>query len=120
MSKVLSASLLVLLLAGSNAFALRILGPVESSYELSLGDVILPRSTAGTVIFKPCDTCDTTSLTVNASTQYFIDDVEYAFADFSRLAQNIKNSNGGNSQTAVYIHYSVKNPHVTRLRLARL
>ena len=120
MLRILSASLLAALLAGGNAWAQRVLEPIESSYEVPLANVVMPSSTADTVIFTPCSGCDTTSLSVNASTTYFVDAKQYGFADFIRSVKKIAD-NGEENRTAVYIRYSVKDPHnITRLEVAVL
>jgi hypothetical protein len=115
MARILSSLLLGLCLVGGNASALKIYNQLEKSYELTLAGIILPNSTAGTVIFKPCDTCDTTSLQVDSKTRYFIDGKEYAFADFLRAAQNMQQNVDKSSRTAATIHYWIENQRVSRL-----
>lgn len=115
MARILSTLLLGLCLVAGNASALKTYGQLEKSYELTLAGIILPDNTAGTVIFKPCDTCDTTSLQVDSGTRYFIDGKEYAFADFLRAAQSMQQDAGKSSRTAATIHYWIKNQRVSRL-----
>lgn len=117
MARIISTLLLGCCLAASNASAVRIFGQLEKSYELSLANIILPSSTAGTVIFKPCDTCDTTSLSVDNQTQYFLDGKQYGFTDFLRIAQSMKQNVDKSLKTAATIHYWIKNQRVSRLML---
>jgi hypothetical protein len=120
MARILSIALLACsLAAGGNAFATRILDQVEKSYELALADIILPGNSAGTVIFKPCETCDTTSLQVDGNTRYFVDGTEYSFDDFIRIASDMKKDTRESLRIAATVHYWIKNSRVSRLRLER-
>ena len=72
MKHALFATLIVLAGSLSTAWAYRVIEQPEDAYELMLGEVSLPRGVAGTVIFKPCAECTTTSLRVTSETAYFI------------------------------------------------
>ena|SRR5690606_5707972 len=43
---------------------------VSKAHEVSLADLRLPGSTAGTLTFKPCRDCDYQTIRVTAATQY--------------------------------------------------
>ncbi len=120
MQKVVSLSLLVIpMLMASNSWALRIIEQTEESYELSLHDIVMPRSVGGSISFKPCEDCKTQSLRVSSATRYFVNRVELAFADFLRAVESIGQTNGGNAETAVYVHYDFDSRRVNRLRLSQ-
>jgi hypothetical protein len=60
----------VLLLASIGAHAT--LKPVEQAYELSLSQVTLPASDAGSLIVRPCASCKPAVLRVNSATRYVL------------------------------------------------
>lgn len=96
----------------------RILGQLESSYELLFDAVTLPRNTAGSLVFKECRTCETRSIRVSGATRYFVNGAETAFADFQRVAQEIEASTARNAAAAVYVHYDTGTLRVNRIRLS--
>ncbi|HEX7080018.1 MAG TPA: hypothetical protein VF329_03290 [Gammaproteobacteria bacterium] len=118
MTKILLPLLAACLLASPNAWAFkRVFELVERSYELTLDTVTLPDSTAGTVIFRECDTCDPKSLRVTSATRYFLDGTELAFADFKQMVEALRADD--DTIKGVYVHYDIETTNVTRIRVVQ-
>jgi opacity protein-like surface antigen len=110
----LTAAALALILSGTAA-AVRVVSQPEGAYEVRLSAAVLPRSTAGYVIFKPCDGCDSVSLQVTAATTYSVDGASVPFAEFIAAAEEFRGTEGGGDGTAVYVFYDVETRRVNRL-----
>jgi hypothetical protein len=108
---------LALIVAFSGDLLARDLELVESAYELSLGDVTMPGSTAGSVIFRPCESCDTVSLRVSSTTRYFLGDRGVALADFLAAVDELRKQSGASAQTPVTVFYGTENRQATRIRV---
>ncbi len=107
---------LALLLGGiSSAWAYRVIEQTEDAYELVLGEVSLPRGDTGTVIFKPCPTCTTTSMRVTRATTYFVNGAPLAFPDFLEAAEAIRRMSRGSQNTAVYLFFDIESRRINRL-----
>ena len=117
MNRAIFATLVLLLSSLSSAWAYRVLEQAEEAHELMLGEVSLPRNSGGSVIFKPCEDCLTTSLRVNASTIYLVNGAVVVLEDFLKAAEGFRDTDGGNRQTAVYVFYDVESKRVNRLAL---
>lgn len=117
MTRTAIATLILLLGAASSAWGYRVLEQTEDAYELGLGEVSLPRNSSGSVIFKPCDECRTTSLRVSSGTIYEVNGTALELADFLEAAEGFRRMNGGNQQTAVYVFYDIESKRVNRLAL---
>jgi len=99
----------------SPSWGYRVLGEMESTYELELGEVGLPKATMGTVHFRPCETCSSTSLEVNSSTRYFVNGVQYELREFLEVVEEIKDIAGGNENSMVGLFYDKSTRRVSRL-----
>ncbi len=108
-----------LFLVPQASFALRVLEQLERSYELSLADVTVPRSTTSSVLFRTCDTCTTQSLAVTPSTKYFDDERELTHAELLSAVDSIRQQPGGNEGTLVGLFYDIKTNVVTRIIFIR-
>ncbi len=117
MNRVIFAMMAVLLGGISSAWAVRVLEQHEDAYELVLGDVSLPRGVTGSVRFRECPACRTTSLRVTSATTYFVNDTRLALPDFLELAEAIRDMDGGNDNTAVYVFFDIESRRVNRLKL---
>ena len=117
MNRALIATLIVLASSLSSAWAYRVIEQPEDAYELMLGEVSLPRAVTGTVIFKPCEECNTASLRVTSETAYFINGTVFELPDFLDAAEEIRRLDGGNQNTAVYVFFDVASKRVTRIAL---
>ncbi len=115
MNHAIFATLVLLLGSISSAWAQRTIVQTEDAYELVLGEVSLPRGDTGTVIFKPCPTCTTTSMRVTLATSYIVNGTPLAFPDFLKAAEAIRRMGGGNRNTAVYLFFDIESRQINRL-----
>ena len=97
------------------AHATKIIAQEEDAYELRLGEVSLPGSEAGTVIFKACDDCKTQSMRVSGTTIYRVNGRTVTLADFTKAAEDFRKRDGGISKTVVYVFYDIKSRRVNRM-----
>jgi len=88
----------------------------ERAHELSLGNVALPNSTAGTLIFKACETCDSQAVRVNSSTAYIAPEGAMALPDFIEYVNAVRQQPGGD-ETYVTVFRSTSDDRVTRVKL---
>jgi hypothetical protein len=116
MSRVVIVAAALALGAVNTGMAARIVSQPEGSYEVQLAEVLLPGSTAGSVIFKPCPDCDSTSMSLTAATTYTVNRSPVAFTEFAEAGAAFRAVNGGRS-TAVYVFYDVETGRVNRLAL---
>jgi hypothetical protein len=98
----------------ASAAATRLIEQPEGSYEAFLVDVVLPTSTAGHVVFKPCRECSSLSLRVTPETSYRIQRSAVPLGDLARAAADLAAS-GRAARTAVYVFYDVESELVNRL-----
>jgi hypothetical protein len=111
-----AAASLVCMLLSTSASALRVVSQLEGDYELGLADVqLFPSNAAGYLIFTPCPSCETTSLTVSADTAYLVDRAAVPLADFLKAVEGFKRSTSG--KTNVFIFYDKNSKHVNRVVL---
>ncbi len=111
------ATLVLLLGSIGSAWAQRTIVQTEDAYELALGEVSLPRGDTGSVIFKPCPTCRTTSMRVTQATAYFVNGAPLALPDFLEAAEAIRRMSGGNRNTAVYLFFDIESRRISRLKI---
>ena len=89
---------------------------VEGGFELTLADVTLPNSTAGTMIVQECASCDRQSLLVNASTVYRLPTGDVSLADFRAAVNELMLTVDGR-ETYVSVFYNLQTRRVTRVSL---
>ncbi|MFB3112122.1 MAG: hypothetical protein ACE10G_08820 [Gemmatimonadales bacterium] len=117
MNRAIFATLVLVLGTVSSAWAARTIEQVEDAYELVLGEVSLPQRVTGTVSFRTCPTCTRTALRVTNETTYVVNGAALEFADFLEAAEAIRQINGGNENTAVYVFVDIKSRQVNRLEV---
>ncbi len=117
MKHAIFATLVLLLGSIGSAWAQRTIVQTEDAYELALGEVSLPRGDTGTVIFKPCPSCTTTSMRVTRATSYFVNGAPLALPDFLEAAEAIRRMGGGNRNTAVYLFFNIESRRISRLKI---
>ncbi len=117
MNRVILATLALMLGGMSSAWAYRVIEQNEDAYELVLGEVRLPRGVTGSVIFRACPTCTTTSLRVTRATTYFVNGAPLEFPEFLAAVQAIRQTDGGNRNTAVYVFLDIESRRVNRLQV---
>ena len=114
-------TVLAILIFALNSFAsgagLHIMNQPEDAFELVLGEVTLPSSAGGTVIFKSCSECRTTALRTTASTVFQVNGETVDFETFRKAAKAYRASGGDPLDTAVYLFFNVDSRLVTRMKL---
>ena len=117
MKHAIFATLVLLLGSISSAWAQRVIVQTEDAYELALGEVSLPDGVAGSVRFRPCPACTTTSMRVTSATAYFVNGTALELADFLAAAEAIRQMDGGEENTAVYVFFDIESRQVNRIGL---
>jgi hypothetical protein len=108
---------LALLATLSTAHATRVLEQPERPFELTLAQLTLPSSTTGGITVKPCDECAYSTHVLTATTQFFVNGQLLPFAEFSRIAEEVR-ANRETSQTALAgVFVDVETGRVTRVTL---
>ncbi len=111
-------AIMALLLGGiSSAWAYRVIEQTEAAYELVLGEIRLPRAVTGSVRFRPCPECRSTSLRVTGATIYSVNGTPLEFPDFLEAVQAVRQIDGGNQNTAVYVFFDIESRRVNRLQV---
>jgi hypothetical protein len=100
------------------AHATRVLEQPERSYELSLSQLTLPANPSGGLTVKTCDTCAYSTHVLNANTQYFVNKQVVAFADFSRIAGDLRGNRTLLGRTVVGVFIDVDTGRVNRVSLS--
>ena len=102
------------LIGAANARTLEIL---EGAYEAVLSEVTLPGSAAGTLIFRPCPSCDPRVHTVTGSTTYHIGPSgrPLPLAEFLAQVEELRQGPGGAQSIGIGIFYSLETDRITRI-----
>ena len=98
----------------------RIIAQEEDAYELALGEVSLPSSGTGTVVFKACADCKTQSMRVTATTIYQVDEQTVTLQELTKAAEDLRKRQGATSKTIVYVFFDIKSRRVNRLGMSYL
>ena len=117
MMRILRIGFLVAVVAAQPAWAFRVLEQPESSYELVLGEVGIPRSLPGSLNFKPCSDCLSTSLRLNTKTIFIVGQQAVDFDEFRNVAEKQRQKMGGNQNTGIFAFYDAGTKQVNRLVL---
>ena len=120
MIRAILISTLVLGAIGTAWAAPRIIDQPEGAIELSFGDVRMPTSTAGSVIFKTCQQCESKSLLVNRDTGYFANGTALQFPQFLEIVQELRQSRSARQGVFVGVFYNLESKRVTRITLQDL
>jgi len=107
--------MLVAALGTRAAYAERVFEQIESSYELRLVRVQLPRSSTGSLSFRTCGDCALQTLPVTTGTRYFIGDQEVILSELTQHVQALQLRPDLADQTQVMAHYALSTERVTRL-----
>jgi len=111
--------LIVLACALEPAWAVRVIEQPEGAYELALGDVSLPTGVTGTVTFRPCPDCSSTSLRVSSATRYFINGTAVTREDLLRNVERLQQTDGDWAETMVTVYYDRASHRINRITLLR-
>ena len=117
MNRAIIAMMVVLLGGISSAWAARVMVQHEDAYELALADVSLPSGVPGSVRFRECRACRTTSLRVTQATTFFFNGTRLEFPDLLEIAAAIRETADGNEDTAVFVFFDIESRRVNRLAL---
>jgi hypothetical protein len=99
------------------AHAARVLEQPQRSFELSLSQLTLPGSANGGLSIKACDTCAYTTHVLSANTQYFVNKQLVAFADFSRIAGDLRGNRALLEKTVAGVFIDIDTGRVNRVSL---
>lgn len=110
-------ALMVASLMAGTAWGARTIEFLEGSYEARLSNITFPSSTAGTLIFRPCSTCDGRAHQVDSSTVYSGPDGPLPLDRFLDKVAELRQTAGGNESTAVGVYYSLDTNRITRVIL---
>jgi len=105
---------LSLSLAGIASGAPRVLGHPEASYELSLKDLRMPSSSAGSVTLRTCAACQSVTHRVDGATIYLAGNTPMLLPDFLNYAQSLSAANP-DDRVLVGVYYDVESAVVTRI-----
>ena len=97
------------------AAAAQTLEIVEGARELELGNVSFPDSTAGTLIFKNCPTCEATALRVSSTTTYSTAQGQQDLPAFLERVAEIDRASADSDKTPLTVFYSLATGRVTRI-----
>jgi hypothetical protein len=112
-------ALLVLLGFMSSAGAFRVLGQPERPFELTLGQVTLPRDTGGSVTLRECDNCRMSSRRFVDNAAFLVDGRALRYADFLQVITDLRASPTANDNTMVNVYVDVVTEKVTRIAIRR-
>jgi hypothetical protein len=101
------------------AWALKIVGQPETSFELSLAGLTLPTNASGSVRVQTCETCKLQTLAVTAATKYFVDGHEVDLDGFALTAAGIREQDGVAESTFVGVYVDIASQRVNRITLLR-
>lgn len=110
--------LLGLALTAGSAQATRVLEILERSYELALAEVTVPRSSPGSIGYKPCSDCAYEYMPVTGATTYYVGGQMVTLAAFNEEAARIRRLQGRSESTLVMLHYDPKSEVATRIRIS--
>lgn len=89
--------------------------PVEQAYELSAGDLTLPTNEFGSVILKPCPTCDSVTLRVDGNTSYVYNGARLPLREFRSAVLNLREPSGA----ATTVIYRLEDNKVRRIEVTK-
>jgi hypothetical protein len=101
------------------AWAVRVLEPVESSFEIPLALANLPLGGVGDVSFKTCDKCNAQSRLLTPSTRFFLSGHEVTAQAFIEAAADARKLETAKSHSLLMIYVDKKTLNVNRAALMR-
>lgn len=111
--RILAACALLTVCASANAT--RVLEQPERPYELSLAQLTLPSSATGGLTVKECEACAYSTHLLTSATTFYVNNQLLTYADFSRVAGEIRGSRRENALVAVFV--DIASGRVTRVKL---
>ena len=86
---------------------------VSRAYEVALGDLTVPTSQSGRILFKQCRECDTESVRLTPNTQFVVNGRNVSFDKFRAIA----NETGEADSVPVTVLHHLESETVVRLSL---
>jgi hypothetical protein len=108
---------LALLLTLDTAGAVRVIEQVERAVELTLADLSLPSSDAGTISFSECPNCGVSTHRLTASTVYKANGTVVAYADLLRVAGEISDKPNGAASAVAVVFLDLATGRITRIEV---
>jgi hypothetical protein len=110
-----SVVLVLLTLAAGQATAQRDIEYIEGAHELVLSDVDIPTADGGMLSFKPCRTCQRTTLPLSAATKYsLVGGQTLTFAEFTAALTPIRHTPVA-AKTGITVYYDLGTRKITRV-----
>lgn len=81
--------LVIVLLASLSAAASAETYVINEAYEISVADLVLPGTVAGSVSIKECDACERRTIRVTSGTRYLLNDKDVSLADLRKAARSV-------------------------------
>jgi hypothetical protein len=112
--------LATLLLLGlvNTAGAERVLRDVERPFEITVGQLTLPKDTSGPLTLRACDSCKFNSYRLQGTTKFVLDGREIKYADFARAVDALRGSAAADA-TVVSVFIDRTTENVTRVAVHR-
>jgi hypothetical protein len=112
--------LATLLLLGlvNTAGAERVLRDVERPFEITVGQLTLPKDTSGPLTLRACDSCKFNSYRLQGTTTFVLDGREIKYADFARAVDALRGSAAADA-TVVSVFIDRTTENVTRVAVHR-
>lgn len=108
-----------LLLGFSNADAFRVLEPLETSVEVSLGNLTLPASATGTVSFRPCAECPIATHRMGDRPQFLLSRKPVTFEELIDYATVVQENRTARDATLATVFLDINTQRVTRIAIIR-
>jgi hypothetical protein len=116
-SRILVAAALLCLV--NTAGAVRVLEQLEKPVELTVSQITLPTGETGTLSFKECDECRTSSHRVTSATKYLLNGREVPLADFLIVIEEIRSNRRVAETTNAAVFLDIATERVTRVSVKR-
>jgi hypothetical protein len=110
------AALLVL----DTASATRVIEQVETSVELTLGELDLPSTSGETINFSACPNCGFSTHRLTDTTVFTVNGQQVPFAEFLRIAAEIRERPRGADNTFAGVFLDSASGRVTRIEIREL
>lgn len=111
------ASWLIVLVLAEPVWGGSALTELEATHELVLADVKVPRNVPGSLVFKPCAECATTSLRVTKLTQFFLGEQALPHAEFVAEIDRLRRRSGADQSAGVFVFFDRSTGAINRLIL---
>ena len=113
----LSVWLLLLILGtATNAWAYKV-ELLEDAHELRLTDVRLPTTGTGSITFRGCASCVTTSMRLIPTARYRVNGADVALPDFLATVARIRASGDSGENSSITVFFDIRTRQLTRIEL---